>query len=311
MGLAACTGAAYPPRDPSTTTERKAVMTTHSSITTAETLTIDAANGVRYAYRIIGTSTGEVPLILLQHFRGNLDNWDPALVDALAREREVIVFDNTGVASSTGSTPGTVEEMAADAAVFISSLGLTRVDLFGFSLGGFVAQHLALTSPLLVRRLVLAGTGPKGAPGMARWSEHVVSHLVTPDAPGAEDILAVFYAPTGESQLAGGASLMRIFSRGEGRDNDVSTVTKDNQYYGAVLAWGQPDWDAVQALTKIRQPTLILQGDNDLMIPTAASHLMAGLIPNARIKIFPNASHGSIFQYAPDAAAETLSFLAA
>ncbi|MDQ0921509.1 pimeloyl-ACP methyl ester carboxylesterase [Pseudarthrobacter sp. W1I19] len=285
-------------------------MTSNSSITTAKTLIVHAENDVTYAYRILGASKGEVPLVLLQHFRGNLDNWDPALVDALAREREVIVFNNTGVASSTGTIPDTVETMSDDAAAFLTALGLAKVDLFGFSLGGFIAQHLALTKPEIVRRLILAGTGPKGGPGMAHWSEDVVSHLVTPDAPGAEDILAVFYAPTGESQMAGGAALGRIFTRSEGRDIDVSTGTKDSQYYGAVLSWGRPDWDAVQALTRIQQPTLILQGDNDVMIPTAASHLMAGLIPGARIRIFPNASHGSIFQYAPEAAAETLSFLA-
>ncbi|MDQ0867524.1 alpha/beta fold hydrolase [Arthrobacter globiformis] len=286
-------------------------MSSNSSIITANTLTIQAENDVTYAYRILGASRGEVPLVLLQHFRGNLDNWDPALVDALAHEREVIMFDNTGVASSSGTTPDTVEKMADDAAAFLNALGLGKVDLFGFSLGGFVAQHLALTYPGLVRRLVLAGTGPKGAPGMARWSEDVVAHLVTPEAPGAEDILAVFYAPTVESQRAGGAALGRIFTRSEGRDIGVSTETKDSQYHGAVLAWGQLDWDAVHTLTSIRQPTLILQGDNDLMIPTAASYLMAGLLPDARIRIFPNASHGSIFQYAPEAAAETLSFLAA
>ncbi|WP_159618656.1 alpha/beta fold hydrolase [Arthrobacter zhaoguopingii] len=286
-------------------------MSSNSSITTATTLTVHAENDVTYAYRILGSPRGEVPLILLQHFRGNMDYWDPALVDALAREREVVVFDNTGVASSTGTTPDSVEKMAEDTTAFLSALGLAKVDLFGFSLGGFIAQHLALTNPGLVRRIVLAGTGPKGAPGMASWSEDVVAHLVTPDVPSAEGILAVFYAPTGESQTAGTASLGRIFSRTEGRDSDVSIETKNSQYHGAVLAWGRPDWQAVQSLTRIQQPTLILQGDNDLMIPTPASHLMAGLIPDARIRIFPNASHGAIYQYAAEAAAETLSFLAA
>jgi pimeloyl-ACP methyl ester carboxylesterase len=287
------------------------MMSSPASFTTAETLAIHAANGMDYAYRTLGSSNGEAPLVLLQHFRGNLDNWDPALVDALAAGRQVIAFDNAGVGASTGKTPDTVEEMAADALAFIAALGLTKVDLLGFSLGGFIAQHLALTEPQLVRRIVLAGTGPKGAPGMARWSEEVVGHLVDNDAPGGADILAVFYAPTEESQMAGGASLGRIFTRAEGRDSDVSLETKNSQYYGAVVNWGKPDWEAVQALTRIQQPTLILQGDDDVMIPTSASHLMAGLIPNARLTIFQNASHGSIYQYAAEAAAETLAFLAA
>lgn len=285
-------------------------MSSPASFTTAETLTIHAANGVDYAYRTLGPRDGDAPLVLLQHFRGNLDNWDPALVDALAAGRQVVAFDNAGVGATTGTTPDTVEQMASDALAFIGALGLATVDLFGFSLGGFIAQHLAMTEQQLVRRIVLAGTGPKGAPAMARWSDEVVGHLVDTDAPTGADILAVFYAPTEESQAAGRASLGRIFTRVEGRDTDVRPETKNSQYYGAVLKWGKPDWSAVQALTTIEQPTLILQGDDDLMIPTSASHLMAGLIPNSRIRIFPNSSHGSIFQYAPETAAETLAFLA-
>ena len=286
-------------------------MPSSTSYTTTETSTVRAADGVDFAYRSIGPASGGVPLILLQHFRGNLDNWDPALVDALAEERQVIAFDNRGVGASSGSTPTTVEDMASDAASFIAALGFEQVDLFGFSLGGFIAQHLALTEPQLVRRLVLAGTGPQGAPGMERWSEDVENHLVTKDAPGASDILAVFYASTPESQAAGGEALGRIFGRTVDRDVEVSLGARDSQYHGAVLGWGKPDWAAVQALTQIVQPTLILQGDDDLMIPTSASHLMAGLIPNSRIRIFPNSSHGSIFQFAPEAAAETTAFLAA
>lgn len=286
-------------------------MTEHSSITTATTRTITAGSGVTYAYRELGESTEQPPLLMLQHFRGGLDNWDPALVDRLALARRVVVFDNAGVGSSSGETPETVAGMAQGALDFLDALGIDRVDLFGFSLGGFVAQHLALHAPERVRRLVLAGTGPQGAPGMAEWSAAVRAHLVEKDAPGAEDVLAVFYAPTATSQAAGGAALGRIFSRGQGRDAEVGLEAKDRQYYGAVRSWGAPDWNAVQSLTRIQQPTLILQGDDDLMIPTSASHLMAGLIPNARIRIFPDASHGSIFQYAEDAAAESIAFLAA
>lgn len=285
-------------------------MAENSSITTARTSTITAANGVTYAYRELGTATEEPPLLMLQHFRGNLDSWDPALVDRLAGSRQVVVFDNAGVGSSTGTAPETVAGMARDALEFLDALGLGRVDLFGFSLGGFVAQHIALHEPDRVRRLILAGTGPQGAPGMAEWSASVRAHLVDKEAPDAEDVLAVFYAPTATSRAAGGAALGRIFSRGEGRDAEVDLAAKDRQYQGAVRSWGVPDWDAVRSLARIQQPTLILQGDDDVMIPTSASHLMAGLIPNARIRIFPDASHGSIFQYAEEAAALSLTFLA-
>ena len=268
---------------------------------------VDGSNGVTYAYRRFGDGSG-VPLVFLQHFRGNIDNWDPALVDPIAAHRDVIVFDNAGVAGSTGHTPDTVEQMADDAIAFILALGLEQVDLFGYSLGGFVAQDIARSRPALVRKLVLAGTGPKGAPGMERWSDDVVDAVVS-DGAGAEGVLYVFYSPTETSQGAGAASLGRIYGWEDGRDEQVSLETKNAQYQ-AVLNWGVRDLDAVASLTELVQPTLILQGDNDIMIPTKASHTLAGLIPDASIRIFPNASHGSIFQYADEAATDTLAFLA-
>jgi pimeloyl-ACP methyl ester carboxylesterase len=267
---------------------------------------VEAANGVTYAYKRFG-SGGTVPVVFLQHFRGNIDNWDPALVDAIAENREVILFDNTGIGGSTGTTPHTVEEMADDAIAFLLALGVDQVDLFGYSLGGFVAQDIALTRPQLVRKLVLAGTGPKGAPGMERWSDAVVAAVVQ-DQTGPEGVLFVFYAPTEASQTAGGASLGRIYGWQDGRDADVSLEAKDAQY-DAVLNWGVRDWEAVARLTEIAQPTLVLQGDDDIMIPTRASHVLAGLIPDATIRIYPDASHGSIFQYAAEAASDTLAFL--
>jgi pimeloyl-ACP methyl ester carboxylesterase len=250
-----------------------------------------------------------VPVLFLQHFRGNVDNWDPALVDGVSRRHEVILFDNLGVAGSSGTSPATAEGMAIATAEFIRALGIAQVDVFGFSLGGFVAQALALAEPALVRRLVLASTGPKGAPGMERWAPDVVERLVTNDSPGAGDVLYVFNAPTESSQTAGGASLGRIFSRQEGRDAEVSLETRDIQYQ-AVLAWGVQDWPAVQQLTQLTQPTLVLQGDNDIMIPTKASYTLAGLIPNAELVIYPDASHGAIFQFADETASKVTQFLA-
>lgn len=280
---------------------------TTTTLTTSPLQRIDGSTGITYAYRRFGTGTG-IPLVFLQHFRGNTDNWDPALVDAIAEHRDVVVFDNTGVGASTGTTPSTVEEMADDAIAFILALGFDQVDLFGYSLGGFVAQDVAVTQPGLVRKLVLAGTGPKGAPGMERWSDDVEAAVVA-DETGADGVLRVFYAPTNTSQEAGAASLGRIYGWQDGRDEDVSLATKDAQY-DAVRNWGKRDWDAVARLADLRQPTLVLQGDDDVMIPTKASHVLAGLIPDSRLRIFPDASHGSVFQYADEAAAETLRFLA-
>lgn len=279
---------------------------TTSSIVTTPLQHIAASNSVTYAYKRLGTTTG-TPVVFLQHFRGNVDNWDPQLIDAIAAERDVILFDNAGIGGTDGTTPNTVSAMAEDAVAFIDALGLTGIDLFGYSLGGFVAQEIALSRPALVHRLILAGTGPKGAPGMERWSEDVVNAVVV-DETGPAGVLYVFYAPTETSQAAGQASLGRIYGWQDGRDEQPSLEAKNAQYT-AVLDWGIQDWSAVQRLRSITQPTLILQGDDDIMIPTKASHTMAGLIPNARIRIFPNASHGSIFQYADEAAAETIAFL--
>ena len=284
-------------------------MTNTIDFTASELLRVEAANGVTYAYRRLGRVGAGVPLVFLQHFRGDIDSWDPALVDAIAAERDVILVDNVGIGATSGSVPTTVQQMAEDAIAFIEALGLTQVDLFGFSLGGFVAQEIALSRPQLVRRLILAGTGPQGAPGMERWAKDVTDALVDRDQPGGAEVLYVFYAHTPSSQGAGQASLGRIFQRQEGRDAGVTLAAKDAQYE-AVLAWGKPNGDVVRRLGNIAQPTLILQGDDDIMIPTKASHTLAGLIPNARITVFPDASHGSIFQYAAEAAAETNSFLA-
>jgi pimeloyl-ACP methyl ester carboxylesterase len=284
-------------------------MTTIAASSTAVPVAhVEAANGVTFAYKRFGTGDG-IPVVFLQHFRGNIDNWDPALVDAVAAHRDVVLFDNAGVGGSTGTTPHTVEEMGDDAIAFLLALGLDRVDLFGYSLGGFVAQDIAVTQPRLVRKLVLAGTGPKGAPGMERWSDDVVDAVVQ-DQTGPEGVLHVFYAPTETSQSAGGASLGRIYGWQDCRDADVTLETKNAQY-DAVLAWGVRDWEAVARLSSIAQPTLVLQGDDDIMIPTRASHTLAGLIPDATIRIYPDASHGSVFQHAHEAASDTLAFLAA
>jgi pimeloyl-ACP methyl ester carboxylesterase len=265
------------------------------------------AGGVSYAYRRFG-SGGEAPLVLLQHFRGNLDNWDPALIDALAASREVILVDYAGVGSSTGEPAKSVGESARHIIAFTEELGLERIDLLGFSLGGFVAQEIALVRPYLIRKLVLAGTGPKGAPGMHGWRADVASHART-KVSDAEDLLYIFFAHTETSQALGKQFLGRIFTRTEDRDEPTTPAVRDAQY-DAIVEWGVPDLSALQRLTGIAAPTLILQGDNDLMIPTRGSYTMAGLIPDARIRIYPDAAHASLFQYPADAAADINAFLA-
>ncbi|MEV4351191.1 alpha/beta hydrolase [Actinoplanes sp. NPDC049596] len=264
------------------------------------------AGGISFAYRRFGHG-GEVPLVLLQHFRGNLDNWDPALTDGLAAGREVILVDYAGVGSSTGAPAHSVNESARHIIAFTEALGLERFDLLGFSLGGFVAQEIALIRPLAVRKLVLAGTGPKGAPGMHAWRADIAEHARA-QVNDAADLLYIFFAHTETSQALGKQFLGRIFTRTEDRDEPTTVAVRDAQY-DAIIEWGIPDHSALQRLTGIAAPTLILQGDDDLMIPTKGSHTMAGLIPDARLRIYPDAAHASLFQYPADAAKDVNEFL--
>jgi pimeloyl-ACP methyl ester carboxylesterase len=191
---------------------------------------------------------------------------------------------------------------------FISALKLSEVDLLGFSIGGFVAQEMALTRPAMVRRLILAATGPKGAPGMHGWREDIEAAARL--EPGtAESLLQIFFAPTDTSRALGGEFLGRFMARSEDRDEPSSLAARDAQY-DAILEWGIPDHGALQRLTGIRPPTLIIQGDGDQMIPTKLSHLMAGLIPDAEIRIYEDAAHAFLFQYPEQVAGDVNAFLA-
>jgi pimeloyl-ACP methyl ester carboxylesterase len=280
-------------------------VSTQTSHNTAQTALVEAA-GVEFAYRRFGRPS-DLPLVMLQHFRGNLDNWDPALTDALASEREVILVDYPGVGSSTGEPSDSIATTARQVISFIAALDLDEIDLLGFSIGGFVAQEIALIRPTLIRRLVLAATGPKGAPGMHGWRDDIAAAARGESKP--ENLLYIMFAHTETSQAKGMEFLSRFMERREGRDVSTSDAARDAQY-DAIVEWGVPDHAALQRLTGIQSPTLIIQGDGDLMIPTKLSHLMAGLIPDARIRIYPDAAHGFLFQYPTDVAAELTSFLA-
>jgi pimeloyl-ACP methyl ester carboxylesterase len=275
---------------------------------TAPTLTTDAPNGTTYAYRRFGKS-GTVPVVFLQHFRGNLDNWDPALVDDIAAGREVILVDNSGVGRSTGSTPRSVKGLARDVLAFTDALGLTEIDLFGFSLGGFVAQETVLLRPRLVRRLILAGTGPEGGRGFHAWNEEITSHAYK-DVQGAEDVFCLFFAPTETSQAKAKEFVGRIFARERDRDQKPSLAVRDAQAE-AITGWGIPDMTKLSRLAAITQPTLVANGSNDILVPTVNSYLLAGHIPNAQLTIYPDAGHGFLFQYPQEFAAEVSNFLGA
>ncbi len=269
---------------------------------------VEASNAIEYAYRDLGE--GEVPLVLLQHFRGNLDNWDPALVDALAADRRVVAFDNVGVGATTGRTPSTVEAMAHDAIAFLEALDIRPVDLLGFSLGSFVAQEIALIRPDLLRRVVLASSAPQGAAGMHGWAPEVIGAVGRPET-SPEGYVSVFFAPTDTSRGAGLQAAGRIFG-GRTTDRDEPTTWQTRQaQYDAVCAWGIPNHSLLQRVAAIDLPVFVANGDSDPMILPRYSHLLAGLLPDARVTIYPDSAHGFLFQHHSRFAADVHSFLQA
>jgi pimeloyl-ACP methyl ester carboxylesterase len=278
-------------------------MTSYSSLPNK---VVRAANGVDYAYRDTG-GEGGVPLVLLQHFRGNLDSWDPALIDALAPARRVIAFDNAGVGGSTGTTPDTVEQMARDAIAFLEAMDLGQVDVLGFSIGSFVAQQIALRRPAIVRRLVLASAAPQGAAGMHGWAPDVIGAIGTPEtSPG--EYLGVFFARSSSSRQAGQQALQRMHARTGDQDTATTWATRLAQY-DAVCTWGIPGHALLQRLSCLQMPVFVANGDSDPMILPHYSYLLAGLIPQARVKIYPDSAHGFLFQHHADFAADVEAFL--
>ena len=267
---------------------------------------VSAANGIDYAYRDTGGGSG-LPLVLLQHFRGNLDNWDPALIDALASVRRVVTFDNAGVGGSTGITPDTIEQMARDALAFMAAMQFRQADLLGFSIGSFVAQQIALIRPAIARRLVLASSAPQGAAGMHGWAPEVIGAIGTPQT-SPEAYLDVFFTKSASSRQAGQQALQRMYARTEDRDTATTWATREAQY-DAVCAWGIPDHALLQRLSALGMPVFVANGDSDPMILPHYSYLLAGLIPHAKVKIYPDAAHGFLFQHHTEFAADLNAFL--
>jgi pimeloyl-ACP methyl ester carboxylesterase len=283
-----------------------ATASTTSEYLAAPNRVVSAANGIDYAYRHVGE--GSPALVLLQHFRGNLDNWDPALVDALASNRRVVTFDNAGVGGSTGTTPNTITQMARDAIAFLEALDLGPVDLLGFSIGSFVAQEIALIRPAAVRRIVLASAAPRGAAGMHGWAPDVIGAVGEP-ARNPDGYLGVFFTGSAASHQAGVEMLGRMTARTDDRDKESTWQTRQAQY-DAVCEWGIPDYSRLQRVSAIGMPVFVANGDSDPMILPHFSYLLAGLIPQARVKIYPDAAHGFLFQHHAEFARDVDAFLA-
>jgi pimeloyl-ACP methyl ester carboxylesterase len=260
----------------------------------APTLFARAPSGVRYAHRRFGAESGP-PLLFLQHFLGTMDNWDPAITDPLSESRPVILFDNAGVGASEGKTPDTVHAMAMHVLAFADALGLKGVDILGFSLGGMVAQEVALERPALVRRLVLAGTGPEGGEDMSMLKPELLAIRQEPD--WKSRIRRLFFSPTTTSQAAARAFEERQATRTADKEpmsgQDVLSAQAD-----AIDAWEKNvRGERFSRLANIRNPTLVFNGNRDIMIPTRNSFLLSDHMPNAQLVIYPDSGHGALFQY--------------
>jgi pimeloyl-ACP methyl ester carboxylesterase len=261
---------------------------------TAPTLFVEA-NGVRFAYRRFGKPDG-VPLIFNQHFTGTMDHWDPAVTDGLATEREVILFNNAGVSSSSGEVPTSFEQMAANAVSFIKALGLPNVDVLGFSIGGFVAQEITLQAPDLVRRLVLVGTGPRSGEGMATLTPEAQEIFGATYEEPDHLWLRVHFTRSEKSQAAGRAFLKRFRLRAESRDPEVNERVGPAQIE-AIGKWGAPREKPFEYLRSIRQPALVVNGGKDVIIYSVNSFVLQQHLPNAQLILYPDANHGSQYQY--------------
>ena len=253
------------------------------------------ANGIRFAYRRFGKPDG-VPLVFNMHYIGTMDHWDPAVTDGLRAEREVILFNNAGVSSSSGKVPSTFERMGANAVAFSRALGLNKADVLGFSIGGMVAQEIALQAPDLVRKLILVGTGPRGGEGMESMTQVAKRIFGAVYDPPENMWLAVLFTPSEASQAAGKEFLQRKHLRQEGRDPEVNDKVSPAQVE-AMDKWGVLKKGSYDYLKTIKQPTLVVNGSNDLIMPTVNSYIMQQNIPNAQLVIYPDSNHGSQYQY--------------
>jgi pimeloyl-ACP methyl ester carboxylesterase len=288
---------------------KKQNIMSNATAITAPTQFVEA-NGIRFAYRRFGKPSA-IPLVFNHHFTGNLDNWDPALLDGFAAEREVIIFDNAGVGGSTGEVPHTFAGMAKNAEAFIEGLGLKKVDVFGFSIGGMVAQQIVVDRPDLVRKLILVGTAPRnldvgeGKDYLTPETAAIFGGTYTPP----ENLwLKVLFTDSPESQAAGRAYLKRYLARTTDRDTPINEKVAPAQI-AAVGDWGRQPGERFAYLKNIQQPTLVVSGTHDVIVYPINSLYLVQNMPDAKLILYPGANHGSFYQYHDDFVSESNRFL--
>jgi pimeloyl-ACP methyl ester carboxylesterase len=266
--------------------------------------TIDI-DGVTFAYRELGADS-DVPVVFLHHLTAVLDDWDPRVIDGIAAHHRVIAFDNRGVGASGGSVPATVEQMGTDAIAFIRALGLKQVDLFGFSLGGGVAQMVALQAPELVRRMILAGTGPRGGGGIDKMATIVGGAYLKAALTRSDPRNFLFFPRTREGRHAAAEYLDGLKERTRNRDSAISLQARIAQ----IKAIRHAGRSAPDDLSVITHPVLVANGDHDLMVDSSHSADMARRLPDAQLKIYPDSGHGGVFQHHRTFVPDALQFLA-
>jgi pimeloyl-ACP methyl ester carboxylesterase len=301
--LSAC---ATPEKPPEVSNAMNEVTMMSSPTWTNVPTQVISAEGVDFAYRELGKMNGGTPVIFLNHLAAVLDNWDPRVVDGIALQRHVVVFDNRGVGASTGKPAKSIEQMADDAIAFTKAKGFKQVDLFGFSMGGMIAQEIALKDPKLVRKLILAGTGPAGGMGIRTVAGVANYDLLRGTLTGQDPKQFLFFTRTPNGIAAGKAFLQRLQERTEDRDKPIALGAYFAQLQ-ALRAWGQK---RPADLSMIKQPALVANGDNDRMVPTSNTYDLAKRLPNSELIIYPDAGHGGIFQYYNDFVPKALRFLA-
>jgi pimeloyl-ACP methyl ester carboxylesterase len=276
---------------------------------TAETHFLDVSTQ-RYAYRRFGAGAG-LPLLFLQHFTGTLDNWDPAVTDPLAMGREVILFENAGLGRSSGSVPTSVAGMAQHVLAFVDALQLSRCDVLGFSLGGMIAQQIALARPGLLRRMILVATAPKGGEDIMHLEKpSLAGPLSDPKLRGYAVLGKIFFAPTESSQAAAQSFIQRLMQRTEDRE-PVSGPAVAQAQIAAFRDWESAQGERFTDLRKIKHPTLVVNGIHDELIPVRNSYWLSENLPNAVLLTYPDSGHGALFQFHESFTGQAIRFLAA